>query len=84
MARPIAVSHAPAAAPVSAVAATLVKITKNINRAVYTLDRMSLCVEYYRLLEKRCRILPAGGLGVSPKVGGYRGLIETILAISLV
>ncbi len=39
--------------------------------------------------EKRCRILPAGGLGVSPrfkkspKIGGYRGLIETISAVSL-
>jgi hypothetical protein len=37
----------------------------------------------------RCRILPAGGLGVSPsfkkspKIGGYRRLIETISAISL-
>jgi hypothetical protein len=36
-----------------------------------------------RPLKKRCRILPAGGLGVSPsykkspKIGGYRGLIET-------
>jgi len=39
-ARPIAVSLAPAAAPVSVVAVTLVKITKDINRAVYTLDSM--------------------------------------------
>ena len=38
-----------------------------------------------RPLKKRCRILPAGGLGVSPsfkkkspKTGGYRGLIEAI------
>jgi len=36
----------------------------------------------------RCRILPDGGLGVSPsykkspKIGGYRGLIATIFAIS--
>ena len=35
-------------------------------------------------VKKRCRILPAGGLGVSPsfkktpKIGGYRGLIESI------
>ena len=42
-----------------------------------------------RPLKKRCRILPAGGLGVSPnlkkspKIGGYRGLIETIQAISV-
>jgi hypothetical protein len=41
-----------------------------------------------RLLRKRCRILPAGGLGVSPsfkkspKIGGYRGLIESIPAVS--
>jgi hypothetical protein len=39
-----------------------------------------------RLLKKRCRILPAGGLGVSPslikspKIGGYRGLIKTIFS----
>jgi hypothetical protein len=39
------------------------------------------------LLKKRCRILPAGGLGVfpqlkkSPKTGGYRGLIKTISEI---
>ena len=40
-AKPIAVSHAPAAAaPASVVAVTLAKITKNINRAVYTLDSM--------------------------------------------
>jgi hypothetical protein len=38
------------------------------------------------MLKKRCRILPAGGLGVSPsskkspKTGGFRGLIETISA----
>jgi len=35
------VSHAPvAAAPASVIAVTLAKITKNINRAVYTLDSM--------------------------------------------
>jgi hypothetical protein len=40
-------------------------------------------------LKKRCRILPAGGLGLppgykkSPMIGGYRGLIKTILIISL-
>jgi hypothetical protein len=40
-------------------------------------------------MKKRCRILPAGGLGVStsfkksPKIGGYRGLIKTISAVSL-
>jgi hypothetical protein len=39
-------------------------------------------------LKERCRILPAGGLGVSPsfkkspKLGGYRGLIETISTVS--
>jgi hypothetical protein len=43
-----------------------------------------------RPLKKRCRILPAGGLGVSPslnkqspKIGGYRGLIEIISAVSV-
>ncbi len=42
-----------------------------------------------RLLKKRCRMLPAGGLGVSPslkkspKIGGLRGLILTISAISI-
>jgi len=41
-----------------------------------------------RPLKKRCRILPARGLGVSPsfkispKHGGYRGLIESISAVS--
>jgi hypothetical protein len=41
-----------------------------------------------RPLKKRCRILPAGGLGVSPnfkkspKIGGYRGLIGNISVIS--
>jgi hypothetical protein len=41
-----------------------------------------------RPLKKRCRILPAGGSGGvpqlqnSPKIGGYRGLIETIAAVS--
>jgi hypothetical protein len=41
-----------------------------------------------RPLKKRCRILTAGGLGVSPsfkkspKIGGYRGLIESISAVS--
>jgi hypothetical protein len=40
------------------------------------------------LLKKRCRILPVGGLGVSPsykkspKIGGYRGLIKTTSAFS--
>ena len=40
-------------------------------------------------LKKRCRILVAGGLGVSlsykksPKTGGYRGFIESISAVSL-
>jgi hypothetical protein len=44
---------------------------------------------FERPMKKKCRILPAGGLGVSPrfkispKIGGYRGLIETIPAISL-
>ena len=50
-----------------------------------------ICIrlDNWRLPKKRCRILPAGGLGVSPsfkispKTGGYRGLIETILAVSL-
>jgi hypothetical protein len=43
-----------------------------------------------RPLNKRCWILPAGGLGVSPsckkspKIGGYRGLIETISAVSYI
>ena len=32
--------------------------------------------------KKRCRIIPAGGLGVSPKDWEIRGLIETISAIS--
>jgi len=42
----------------------------------------------WRPLKKRCRIPPAGGLGVSPsfkkspKTGGYRGLINTISAFS--
>jgi hypothetical protein len=42
-----------------------------------------------RPLKKRCRILPAGGLGVSPsfkkspKIGGYRGLIKAISAFLL-
>jgi hypothetical protein len=40
-------------------------------------------------MRKRCRILPAGDLGVSPsfkksaKTGGYRGLIKTISAFSM-
>ena len=40
-----------------------------------------------RPMKKRCRILPAGGLGVSPsfkkapKIGGLWGLIETISAV---
>jgi hypothetical protein len=44
---------------------------------------------YIRPLKKRCRILPAGGLGgvpqlqKSPNTGGYRGLIESISACSL-
>jgi len=43
---------------------------------------------YKRLLGKRCRILPAGGLGVSPSFikipqdWGIRGLIKTISALS--
>jgi hypothetical protein len=43
-----------------------------------------------RLLKKRCRILPAGGLGIPPsikkttRIGGYRGLIETISAFSVI
>jgi hypothetical protein len=41
-------------------------------------------------MKKRCRILKAGGLGVShsfkksPKIGGYRGLIETINVIDAI
>jgi hypothetical protein len=41
-----------------------------------------------RPLKKRCRILPAGGLGVPlqlqkvPQSCGIRGLIETISAVS--
>jgi hypothetical protein len=41
-----------------------------------------------RMLNKKCRILPAGGLGVSPsfkgspKIRGFRGLIETMSAVS--
>jgi hypothetical protein len=41
-----------------------------------------------RQLKKRCRILPARGLGVSPSFNkspqdwGIRGLIETISAVS--
>ena len=48
-----------------------------------------VCSYYKRPLKKRCRIHPAGGLGVSPsfkkspKIGGYRGLIETIAAVSI-
>jgi hypothetical protein len=40
-----------------------------------------------RPLKKRCRILPDGSMGVSPslrippKIGGYRGLIESVLAV---
>jgi len=40
-------------------------------------------------MKKRCRILPAGGLGVSPSfkkspnLGGLRGLIETISVVSV-
>jgi len=40
-------------------------------------------------IEKRCRLLPAGGPGCppalkkSPKIGEYRGLIETISAVSI-
>jgi hypothetical protein len=43
-----------------------------------------------RLLKKRCRILPDGGLGVSPsfkkspKIGGLGGLIEALSAVSIV
>ena len=42
-----------------------------------------------RSLRKKCRALPAGGLGVSPsfkkppKIGGYRGLIEAINVIDV-
>jgi hypothetical protein len=42
-----------------------------------------------RSLRKKCRVLPAGGLGVSPsfnkppKIGGDRGLIEIIPAVLL-
>ena len=42
-----------------------------------------------RLLKKRCRILPAGGLGVPPRFKkvpqdwGIRGLIETMSAASI-
>jgi len=41
-----------------------------------------------RILIKRCRILPARGLGVSPsfkkspKIGGYRGFIKTLSVLS--
>jgi hypothetical protein len=41
-----------------------------------------------KLLKERCRILPARGLGVSPsfkkspKIGGFRGLIESISTVS--
>ena len=40
-------------------------------------------------MRERRRILPAGGLGVPPsfktppKIGGYRGLIESISAVSI-
>jgi hypothetical protein len=40
-------------------------------------------------MKERCRILPAGGLGVSPslkkspKTGGFRGFIKTISAFSI-
>jgi len=43
---------------------------------------------FRRPLKMRCRILPAGGMGVppslkkSPKIGGYRGLIESISAVA--
>jgi hypothetical protein len=33
-------------------------------------------------LKKKCGILRAGVLGVSPKIEGYRGLIKTITAVS--
>jgi hypothetical protein len=42
-----------------------------------------------RPLKNRCRILPAGGLGVSPSfkkspnLGGFRRLIDSISAVSL-
>ena len=41
-------------------------------------------------MKKKCRILPAGGLGVvshslnkSPNLGGFRGLIKTISVICM-
>jgi len=39
------------------------------------------------VLKKRCRRLPAEGLGMSqsqqsPMIGGFRGLTKTILAVS--
>jgi hypothetical protein len=49
---------------------------------------MTYPVYFWRLLKKRCRILPVGGLGVSPsfkkspKTGGYRGFIKTISVFS--
>jgi hypothetical protein len=45
-------------------------------------------VDKMRPLKKRYRMLPAGGLGVSPsfkkspRTGGYRELIETISEVS--
>jgi hypothetical protein len=54
-------------------------LTINSQQAVYN----------KRQLKKRCRMLPAGGLGVSPslkkspEIGGYRGLIETISAVPI-
>jgi hypothetical protein len=46
-------------------------------------------ITFKRPLKKWCRILPAGGLGgslsfkKSPKIGGYRGLIEANSVVSL-
>jgi hypothetical protein len=51
---------------------------------------MTISAFYLRPLKKRCRILPAGGLGLSPslkkspKIGGYRGLIKTINVIDAI
>jgi hypothetical protein len=63
-------------------------------RAIAIIDLVTT-YDYYRqqffplkLLKKRCRILPAGCLGVSPRfinspeTGGYRGLIKIISALS--
>jgi len=54
------------------------------------MSRLNIMLLVYRHkwipLKKRWRMIPAGGLGVSPsfkkspKIGGYRGLINTISA----